>query len=635
MAEHYVEDYLVSLGFDLDSDAGQKYLDMLKQIDKGNKGMEDGAEKSDKAAQSRSKKSKARAADTKKEINAIAELQKSFKQVSNVWTQASNGNVFGAFTSGIEGARAFKAVLDEIQKFTASGVKTVEVPKVNAQPKAEPIPTEKNGEPQPVQNAETKPQNVDVEPSTPRSTSGPPAHEKKPTKPQAVTGLPDLSRSLTETTVETQKVAAQQATQTEPQLPSPPQAESLPMSEILTEPQKVVLPRTAVHEATRKPTEVTTENSSEQPVDSRKIDKSKKAFDDLEKSVKATGKDMTGLTKTATQLFGKGLSGAGTDAGITAGAGLGAEAAEAATGITAIGGAAAIAAGGIAALAVTTTVAAYSIADGASTAYTNVESMAAQMWITDSSALKLSNTLSAMGKTTADLSTIALNPTLMKQFDALQEYQKTELQLPSNFADVNEQWAESVQLPMEKIKLMNQYMGQLTSYNIEKTMIGPMERLTGVVSGVQSGLLEMGSDLDKLGKSITGSAWYKAIAKSFSNMAKETSKVGPAALGTKASEALSGKSGSNSKKASHSSSSAASNPSINQVYTVPSYSNLAPNSTSNSSTSNSHVTYYNNPQITVHASSSDAQTIAQSTSAAVQQANNEAALIRTIQGANR
>jgi hypothetical protein len=554
----HIEDYLIGLGFDLDSDEAKKFLALQKKIEKSNTDAEKGAQKSDGSAQQRSKNSKNRVTQSKQELNSVAELQKSLKQIENVWGNVRSGNVFGAFASGMAGAKAFKSILDEIRAFTFKGV----------------MPGESQVEPKESAKNETAEFEKDV-----RRTKF-------------------VNQQVSEdVNVTSSKQSSNPAEQASP-ANGPQQAQS---------------------------TTVNNEN----------VDDSKKSVLGLSDAVVLASKNMGGLKKITTSLFGAGTDAAGAGLGAeateAAGAGLGAEATEAAGGIAAIGTASAVAAGGLAGLLAASIAVAglsISIANGVSTANTNVESMAAQMWITDGAAWQLNNTLSSMGKTTADLSTIALNPTLNKQFQALQQYQKTTLQLPADFQTVNEQWADSIQLPMEEIKLTNQYMGEMAGYDFEKALVGPLSDVLKVVEDLQSGIMSLGTDWTNFANAIGNSqAW-----KDFISAIKWLSTVsGSNALFTNIDKKL----GITPSASTSIASSYATATSPNQVYTVPDYTAAAPNSPSNSSTSNSSVNYTNAPQITVNANSSDPQTIAQSTAAAVQQSNNTAALIKSIQGVSR
>jgi hypothetical protein len=515
----YVEDYLISLGFDLDSDQGKQFLAISKEIEKQNQQTEKDGQKSDKSAQTRQKNSKSRVTQSKQELSTLAELQKSLKQVESVWSQVSNGNVFGAFASGMAGAKAFKTILDEIQAFTFKGI----------------VPESKKG------SSESQ----------------------------------DIRKS----------VRAQ---------------------------------------VTAEPEQTTSQQASPIIANSQNVDDSKKSVDKFDDSIVLAGENMGGLKKVATSLFGDGTSSTGISAG----------AAESAGSIADIGTAAIVATGGIAAIVAAAAAAAvgvYSIADSVATANVNVESLAAQMWITDSAAWQLTNTLSAMGKTPADLSTIALNPDLNKQFKALQEYQETELKLPADFKNVNDEWVANVQTPLDEFKLTLTNLWQNTGYDLEKSLVGPLGEAINDATELVDGFEEV-------------AGWVATIDEDIASFLSKTGILKSAIEGllppgvAEAFEALdtakSLTSGATANK-SVASSTPKSTTSPYQVYTVPDYTAAAPNSPSNSSVSSSSVNYTNAPQITVNANSSDPQTIAQSTAAAVQQSNNTAALIKSIQGVSR
>lgn len=217
-----------------------------------------------------------------------------------------------------------------------------------------------------------------------------------------------------------------------------------------------------------------------------------KTADDMGKSLTNASKQATTLKNTISGLTQGGAAAAG-----GAGAAGGAEDAGAAgAGAAAAGGAAAAiipVAGvlGIVAAIGLVTKSLYDTASSMSKINTDIETMSAKLWITNSAALQLNNTLSAMGKTTADLNDIALNPTLRTQFETLQQFQKSQLQLPSDFQKVNDEWAQSVTTPMEEIKETNSYMKELMSYDIEKALVGPFNDLAKLIQWIQSGLVDI------------------------------------------------------------------------------------------------------------------------------------------------
>jgi hypothetical protein len=279
-----------------------------------------------------------------------------------------------------------------------------------------------------------------------------------------------------------------------------------------------------------------------------------------------------------------------------------------------------------------------------SEANTDIETMSAKMWISNDAAWELNNTLSAMGKTTSDLNDIALNPTLRKQFQELQEYQKSALQLPSDFKSVNEEWAESVTLPMEKVKLTNTYMKELISYDFEKALIVPASRIANLLLAVSDSIKDIIEAFDNLGKEITGSAWYKGLTTLFNNIKESTSEYGAAALGKKASAALSGQSENSASDSTDTATSSSSNSSSTETSAAEkalqnynySWQTIVPTSTaynsSSASTTNNNgasVKYENTQQFNIYPSSSDSATVAQQTADATSKANESSILVLT------
>jgi hypothetical protein len=133
------------------------------------------------------------------------------------------------------------------------------------------------------------------------------------------------------------------------------------------------------------------------------------------------------------------------------------------------------------------------VADSTSQASVNIESMASQMWISYGSAYKLNNVLGAMGKTTADLNEIALNPTLRQEYKDLQAYQEKELQLPSDYKDVSDKWATSVDESNDKLKMSLNYLKQIVGVKIEK-VIGPT--VSNASNAAAKGIGDLAKELD-------------------------------------------------------------------------------------------------------------------------------------------
>lgn len=250
----------------------------------------------------------------------------------------------------------------------------------------------------------------------------------------------------------------------------------------------------------------------------------------------------------------------------------------------AVGTEALAAAGAVAAVAAAIGVAtkeAYDLADGLAQASINVETMSRRLWITDTAAWQLNNTLSAMGKTTADLNDIALNPTLRQQFQDLQDYQKTMLQLPSDFQSVSDKWNQGVVKNNEELKLSMNYLHQMTEYYASKSWEPIFEGVIGktkdAVNGIADLLKKWGDFSEKVNETL------------FPNLYKNSS-VGTAA-------------------------------------------NYAPQTSSYTQYQGATVTY--SPHIEVTANSDKASDIAVATAEAIQQRFSESALMKNIQGQNR
>lgn len=544
MSEHYLESYLISLGFDLNSEDGQRYLNMARQIDKAGTDSEKNAEKADQQKKRRDqdaeKAGKRSVADTQKQTAALSDLQRSLRQIGNVWDSIASGDVIGALFSGATGISSLQRTIESAQKLWESAFSS-EAPKApfkstaqaNEQPKA----------------AESKPEYTENTSSNPRQ------------EPESSSGS------------------------------------SSPTPE----------PRKTQHAATKSPS-VATGTAAASVIYSQGIVAGQKAFDGLNKSILSTNESMKALkTTSALTIGGDGTAMAGAEAANMASSSL----------ISSVASGNAIAAIVVAVVAGTIkiTKGLYDMADGISTASTNLESLSAKMWISYGAAFQLQNTLSAMGKTTADLNDIALNPTLRQQFQTLQEFQKEQLQLPADFKNVNDQWAESVQLPLDELKETGSYLKEMTAYDLEKSLVTPFQNLLVIVAPMVADLKAMVDGFNKI-------SGLMAALNQYSPLHLLAQGVGKAASGG----SLDSSSGSISSSVATS---------TMQTYDVPSYSSLAPNSTSNAYDNSSEVHYTNSPSIKVYTSSDDPQGIASAVSGAVQSSSNEAALVKVLQGVSR
>lgn len=186
-------------------------------------------------------------------------------------------------------------------------------------------------------------------------------------------------------------------------------------------------------------------------------------IDSLSGAFGKTNKQAGTLKKTLADMFGSGQakSAASGLSDVAEGAETAGASGLALTGVTA----------GIAAGVILVAKSAWDMADGLALANTNIETMARQLWISDSAAYQLNNTLSAMGKTTADLNEIAINPALNEQFKTLQEYQKTYAQLPSDFKEVNDAFVRDVETPTKEWQLQFDVWEKSVEENLQKNMI--------------------------------------------------------------------------------------------------------------------------------------------------------------------
>jgi hypothetical protein len=407
MASHYIEEYLVSLGFDLDSKEGKEYLKVCADIEKKQKE----AEKAGKSADTQAKKdhtnSKRKLDDGKKEVNLMVDLEKTLKQIGSLTADVGEGNIFASL---LKGAATVKTLTDFMHNLGSAYEDTGEKAKKNK-----------------------------------TTTASPGSNVFKTAKESA-------------------------------------------------------------------------------------------------KGAKAGATEEQGLQA--------GITGA--SAGEAGAAGLGGVAAVAGP----IAAAAAIIAAGIAMK---------NMADEVSQTSINIQTMSRQLWISDTRALALNNTLTAMGKTTADLNEIALNPTLRKQYEDLMAYQQKELNLPADFMNVQQRYAETVGTTNSQLKETINNVKQIMAYNFDK---------------------KFGDGLAATNDALM--ALVKFLA---------------APLGIKVD---------NTKKAAAASGAAG--------YTAPySASSFAPQTSNYTSSSQSGMTIHNEPNITVNATSNDPQAIGQATANAIAQ----------------
>lgn len=222
-------------------------------------------------------------------------------------------------------------------------------------------------------------------------------------------------------------------------------------------------------------------------------------MDNLSGSFDKTNKKAGGFKKTLSSIFGDKAAAEGADDTI---ADIGEVAGVSKFGVL---GAAAGITTGIALM----TKAVWGMSNGFANANTNIETMARELWITDSAAYGLNSTLSAMGKTTAGLNEIALNPTLNKQFKEIQKH--TSQYNTQNESKAAEDWAKDVQTPAYEFKADMGQIGATIQANIA-------ELNKGMFSGLFKGL-DKGTDfiLNALGGKKSDSASAYAPQNSYYN----------------------------------------------------------------------------------------------------------------------
>lgn len=403
MAEHYIEEYLISLGFDLNSDQAKEYISTCSDLEKKQKDLE-------KSGQSVSEQAK-KTADAQQTI--------------------INGNK--------QEAESSDAVIKARSKLrnTPSTAPTVES-KQTTQPVKETI----------------------IEPAK----ASKPASYTEPTPPKKQ-AVPKSSTPTTKPVVKNQKESKKQTSS----------VENLDKTVRQLSGAWDQLERGNIFGAFKQGSE--------------SIRSFNTYLSGLNTSINTANTKSGILKKTWSSMFGG--SGAAED---IAGAGEAAAGAGESAGISF--GVAAGAAGGIAAGVFMAAKGAYNMADGVAQAYTNVETMARQLWITDTAAYQLNNTLTSMGKTTADLNEIAINPILNQQFKTLQEFQKANLQLPSDFKATNEAFVEDFQTPIKETQMVAETAFQRIGYLAEKNLVGlfggKLNNMADTVNDIIAGMLPTG-----------------------------------------------------------------------------------------------------------------------------------------------
>ena len=148
-------------------------------------------------------------------------------------------------------------------------------------------------------------------------------------------------------------------------------------------------------------------------------------------------------------------------------------------------GAGATAAGiGIAAAVVATGKAIWDMSNGLADANTNIETMSRRLWISESAAYQLNSTLGAMGKTTADLNEIAINPTLNKRYKELQKQAKGQDNTKAQKGA--EAWA-GVQIEWDKFKENMSHIGNSVKGDFASAVAPGLEKVLGALSDTAGG----------------------------------------------------------------------------------------------------------------------------------------------------
>jgi len=215
------------------------------------------------------------------------------------------------------------------------------------------------------------------------------------------------------------------------------------------------------------------------------------------------------------------------------------------------------------------------LTNGLSESNINIETMSKEMWITEKTAWRLNNTLTAMGKTTADLSEIALNPTLRQQFNDLQDFQSN-FKLPADFESTASRWATDVGEGRQELAVANSYMKQMAGYNLEKAF-------------------------DPI-----ATAWYKY----WTNVVKGIDYVFGLRTSDTATSAVS-------------------------TTGLVNGANYAPNTSSYTTANTGNLTVHNSPVVNVYTVSDDPQSIGSAVSDAVGSSIDNLALIKSVSGVNR
>lgn len=656
MADNIIESYLVSLGFKVNPEDAEKYLDIKRRLNQDQEAGNKADEQQGKQAQKRDKdadqsvrneqrrsqqRTQQRTTENKQQLALLNELRRGIAQVGNVWEGVATGDILGAMASGMQSAMAFKKTIEAItQMGIPSAPKQTAAQPASAKPAPQAQTPSQSGA---QEHPEPKEPPFERARTELRPEARPMQHQ---VQPQAV--------PQAQPTAKTQPVSQPKSTSAEPVPEQPAQAPARPQrrtrSRLLqaqAEPQPVQPVESPVQSTTATPQAAAAQPTAPEvispQIDTKNVDAASKSFGGLNKQLATTGQNMKAIkTTTGEVIGGDGTAMAGAEAADQASAAL----LTSLTAATGIG----IAVVGVVAGTTAAVKGMYDLADGVSTANTNIESMAAKMWISYGAAWQLQNTLSAMGKTTADLNDIALNPTLREQFKTLQDFQKSQLQLPADFQTVNQQWAQSVQLPEQELKETLQYIQEIAGYDLSRAFAGPLN--TGLTAALKTaeeaandfskiaGWIDyIGSGLEKVYSTIINFEKQTGILKTEISSIPVIGQISDIVGGISDIGKLVNKmpSAPKSNASSKSGSSSTASTSALQVYNVPSYSDLAPNSPSNTYNLGGGVNVTSSPtnNINIYTGSNDPYTIASAASSAVQANNGQTALIKSVQGLSR
>lgn len=227
----------------------------------------------------------------------------------------------------------------------------------------------------------------------------------------------------------------------------------------------------------------------------------------------------------------------------------------------------------------------------------DIETMSKKMWITDSAAWKLNNTLTAMGKTTADLNEIALNSTLRQQFNDLQKFQAENLKLPADFEETAKEWAIGVGESSEKLNAANTYMKQIASYDLQKAFEPFVATWYEFWTGIALDIGKVGEPIGKAIDKIKDFLLSIGVLEQDKNVSVATANASTTGL-------------------------------INGATYAPQMSSYTTANTGN-------LTIQNTPTVNVYPTSGDPQSIGSAAADAVGASLDDVALIKSVQGMSR